>query len=75
MDAPSAGEATRPRRILPRWIPRRRTVPSRSAPDLHRPATPGVKGSAAQFDAFSYTNAAGTRAYRLYVPASHTGAS
>jgi poly(hydroxyalkanoate) depolymerase family esterase len=73
-DAPSAGEATRPRRILPRWIPRRRTVPSRSTADLHRPATPGVRGSAAQFDAFSYTNAGGTRAYRLYVPASHTGA-
>ena len=46
-DAPSVGEATRPRRILPRWIPRRRTVPSRSTPDLHRPATPGVKRSAA----------------------------
>src|SRR5580692_10705561 len=72
-DAPSAGEATRPRRILPRWIPRRRTVPSRSTADLHRPATPGVKGSVAQFDAFSYTNAGGTRGYRLYVPAGHTG--
>jgi poly(hydroxyalkanoate) depolymerase family esterase len=26
-------------------------------------------------DAFSYTNAAGTRAYRLYVPSSHNGSS
>src|SRR5580658_2113106 len=72
-DAPSASEATRPRRVLPRWIPRRRTVPGRSTPDLHRPTTPGVKGSVAQFDAFSYTNAAGTRAYRLYVPTGRTG--
>jgi poly(hydroxyalkanoate) depolymerase family esterase len=84
-DAPSAAEESgstpgrdledsQPRRILPRWIPRRRTVPSRSASDLHRPVTPDVKGSAAQFDAFSYNNTSGTRGYRLYVPASHTGA-
>ncbi|MDQ2813919.1 MAG: PHB depolymerase family esterase [Actinomycetota bacterium] len=34
---------------------------------------PAVKGPAGRLDAFSYTNAAGTRAYRLYVPASHAG--
>ncbi len=71
-----AGEGTEPRRILPRWIPRRRMVPSRSASDLYqprRPATPAVKRSAGQFSAFSYNNAAGTRGYRLYVPASLTG--
>ena len=28
---------------------------------------------AGRFDAFSYTDAAGTRAYRLYVPTGHTG--
>ena len=33
-----------------------------------------MKQPAGRFDAFSYTNAAGTRAYRLYVPAGHTGA-
>ena len=32
-----------------------------------------MKRPAGRFDAFSYTNAAGTRAYRLYVPAGHTG--
>jgi poly(hydroxyalkanoate) depolymerase family esterase len=32
-----------------------------------------VKPPAGRFGAFSYTNAAGTRAYRLYVPASDTG--
>jgi poly(hydroxyalkanoate) depolymerase family esterase len=70
------GEGTQSRRILPRWISRRRTVPSRSASDLYqprRPATPAVKRSAGQFSAFSYNNAAGTRGYRLYVPASLTG--
>ena len=32
-----------------------------------------MKRSAGRFDAFSYSNAAGTRGYRLYVPAGHTG--
>ena len=32
-----------------------------------------TKRSAGRFEAFSYTNAAGTRAYRLYVPTGHTG--
>jgi poly(hydroxyalkanoate) depolymerase family esterase len=32
-----------------------------------------VKRPAGRFDAFSYSNAAGTRAYRLYVPAGHVG--
>jgi poly(hydroxyalkanoate) depolymerase family esterase len=68
------GQGTQPGRVHPGWIPRRRTVPSRGARDLrrtHRPAGPAVKRPAGRFDAFSYTNAAGTRAYRLYVPADH----
>jgi poly(3-hydroxybutyrate) depolymerase len=32
-----------------------------------------VKRPAGQFEAYSYANAAGTRAYRLYVPSGHTG--
>ena len=65
-----AGERAQLRRVHPAWIPRRRTVPGRSASGLRRPHRPAAAG---RFDAFSYTNAAGTRAYRLYVPAGHTG--
>jgi poly(hydroxyalkanoate) depolymerase family esterase len=43
------------------------------APAVKRPPAPAVKRPAGQFDAFSYANAAGTRAYRLYVPSGHTG--
>jgi len=53
------------------WIPRRRTLPRRPASSLrrpHRPASPAVKRTAGQFSAFSYSNAAGSRTYRLYVP-------
>ena len=72
-----AREGTHLRRFRPSWIPRRRTVPSRSASDLRRPrgpAAPATKQPAGRFEAFSYTNAAGTRDYRLYVPTGHTGA-
>jgi poly(hydroxyalkanoate) depolymerase family esterase len=53
------------------WIPRRRPLPRRPASSLrrpHRPASPAVKRTAGQFSAFSYSNAAGSRTYRLYVP-------
>jgi poly(hydroxyalkanoate) depolymerase family esterase len=65
-----------PRRIFPGWSRRSRAFPSRgvSGPALaHRPAVPAAKRPAGRFDAFSYTNAAGTRAYRLYVPTGYTG--
>jgi poly(hydroxyalkanoate) depolymerase family esterase len=40
-----------------------------------RPSAPATaaKRQAGRFDAFSHTNAAGTRAYRLYVPTGHSG--
>jgi poly(hydroxyalkanoate) depolymerase family esterase len=71
-----AGEGTQLGQVNPGWVTRRRTLPSRSTSGLrrpHRPAAPAIKRPAGRFDAFSYTNAAGTRAYRLYVPAGHTG--
>jgi poly(hydroxyalkanoate) depolymerase family esterase len=70
------GQDTQLRRALPGWLTRRRTLPGRDAQDLrrpHRPAAPAVDRPAGQFEAFSYSGAAGTRAYRLYVPSGHTG--
>jgi poly(hydroxyalkanoate) depolymerase family esterase len=64
------------RRVHSGWTPRPRTCSSRGASVLHRghrPAAPAATRPAGRFDAFSYTSAAGTRAYRLYVPAGHTG--
>ena len=72
----AAREGAQRRPLHPGWIPRRRTLPSRGAPSLHRPhrlASPAVKRAAGRFGAFSYTNAAGTRTYRLYVPAGDPG--
>ena len=71
-----AREGTRLRLVPSGWFPRRRALPSRGRLGLHRlhrPASPAVKPPAGRFDAFSYSNAAGTRGYRLYVPAGHTG--
>ena len=39
----------------------------------HRPAVAPAGRPAGRFDALSYTNAAGTRAYRLYVPTGYDG--
>jgi poly(hydroxyalkanoate) depolymerase family esterase len=64
------------RQIPSGWTHGLRAFPSRRAASLdlvNGPATPAAKRPAGRFDAFSYTNAAGTRAYRLYVPASGTG--
>jgi len=74
--APRAGEGTPPGQAHSGWITRRRTVPSRAARGLRRPGRPAalaMKRSPGRFEAFSYTNAAGTRTYRLYVPAGHGG--
>jgi poly(hydroxyalkanoate) depolymerase family esterase len=71
-----AGQGTQLRWVHPDWISRRRTVPSRGVRRLrrtHPPAVPAVKRPAGRFDPFSYSNAAGTRAYRLYIPAGHAG--
>jgi poly(hydroxyalkanoate) depolymerase family esterase len=72
-----AGQGTQPGQVHPGWVTRR-TVPSRGGRGLRRPdrlAAPAVERPAGRFDAFSYTNAAGTRGYRLYVPAGHAGGS
>jgi poly(hydroxyalkanoate) depolymerase family esterase len=64
------------RQIPSCWTHGLRTFPSRRASSLdlvNGPADPAAKRPAGRFDAFSYTNAAGTRAYRLYVPTGGTG--
>ena len=70
-----AGQGTQLRQVHSGWITRR-AAPSRAARSLrraHRLAVPAVKRPAGRFDAFSYSHAAGTRGYRLYVPAGHAG--
>ena len=69
-------EVTQPGQVRPGRLPRRRAVPSRDPSVLRRllrPASPVVELPPGRFDAFSYTNAAGTRSYRLYIPASGAG--
>jgi poly(hydroxyalkanoate) depolymerase family esterase len=71
-----AGEGTHLGRVHSGWLTRRRALPGRGARGLRRappPAAPAMKRPAGRFEAFSHTNAAGTRGYRLYVPAGHTG--
>jgi poly(hydroxyalkanoate) depolymerase family esterase len=71
-----AQEGTQLREAPSGWLPRRRLPRSRGPSGLHRPhrpASPAVKPPAGRFDALSSTNAAGTRAYRLYVPTGGTG--
>ena len=73
-----AGEGTPLGQVHSGWLTRRRTLPSRNASSLRRPQRPAAlatKRAAGRFEAFSYTNAAGTRAYRLYVPACRTPAA
>src|SRR6202012_471379 len=56
-----AGSVLGPQPAPPTW-------PGRSATD-----SPGDRPLAGRFGAFSYTNAAGTRRYRLHVPSGYTG--
>ncbi len=65
---------TQPMQVPHGWTRRLRALGGRGTSDaaLAAPhAPPGV--AAGRFDAHSYTNAAGTRGYRLYVPAGYTG--
>ena len=67
-----AGQGTQLRQIHPGWITRRRAAPSRGTRGLRQtrqPAASAVHRPAGRFADFSYSNAAGTRGYRLYVPA------
>jgi poly(hydroxyalkanoate) depolymerase family esterase len=71
-----AGGRTQPGQVRPGRLPRRRGLPSRSPSGPrrpHRPESPIAKPPPGRFDTFSYTSTAGTRAYRLYVPASGAG--
>ena len=74
--AQRAGGGTQPRQVSPGWVPRRRALLSRGPSGLgrlRRPVSPVVTAPPGRFDAFSYTDAAGARGYRVYVPASGAG--
>jgi poly(hydroxyalkanoate) depolymerase family esterase len=75
---PPDEEGIPPRPVSSGWIRRLRAFPARSAtgPVLaDRSGPSAAQRLAGRFDAFSYTNAAGTRTYRLYVPTGYTGAA
>ena len=44
-----------------------------ATPAARQPAAPAANRSPGRFDSYSYTGAAGSRAYRLYVPTGDTG--
>jgi poly(hydroxyalkanoate) depolymerase family esterase len=74
---PPADQGMPMRRVPSSWMRRLRAFPGRSAAGsvlAPRSAPPAAERLAGRFDTFSYTNTAGTRAYRLYVPAGYTGA-
>jgi len=58
------------------WMPRLGKLPTPGAPvqrRAHRAAAPAAPRQPDRLAALSYTNAAGTRAYRLYIPTGYTG--
>jgi poly(hydroxyalkanoate) depolymerase family esterase len=73
----SGSGQTEGNRPSPGWLRRLRGFAGRTAtgPVLApRPTPPPASPLAGRFGASSYTNAAGTRRYRLYVPSGYTGA-
>ncbi len=63
----------KPPALVPAGQPRRpRAFPGRRASGARRAPAPAAKRPPGRFDALSYANAAGTRAYRLYLPAGRT---
>jgi poly(hydroxyalkanoate) depolymerase family esterase len=72
---PGPRERTQPATISRVWTRRLRAFRGRGTPEagLAPPHAAPPRVPAGRFDAHSYTNAAGTRGYRLYVPAGYTG--
>ncbi len=66
---------TQPTKIPRVWTRRLRAFGGRGTPEagLAPPHAAPPRVPAGRFDAHSYANAAGTRGYRLYVPAGYTG--
>jgi poly(hydroxyalkanoate) depolymerase family esterase len=73
---PATDDETPPRRASSGLIRRLRGFPSRRTTDpvlAHQSEALAAERLAGRFEAFSYTNTAGTRACRLYVPAGYSG--
>ena len=70
---PDRGAAHRGLAARPAAPSARPAAPSARPAAPFRPGVPAPRRRAGRFEAFSYTNAAGSRAYRLYAPAGHTG--
>jgi poly(hydroxyalkanoate) depolymerase family esterase len=72
---PRPRERTQPMRIPRGWTRRLGAFRGRGTSDagVAPPHTAPPRVAAGRFDAYSYTNAAGSRGYRLYVPAGYTG--
>jgi poly(hydroxyalkanoate) depolymerase family esterase len=70
----AAGNGVGSRRLPSRWIRRRRALSGPvTGPGSVTGPGPAPSAPSAGFGAHSYSNAAGTRAYRLYVPGGYAG--